>query len=133
MDDMLDANTLPSDATSTAPDAAVQLVDVSHGSASYGQRLPLVFQFDGEGNDPFYDDRTLALRPVYGFPLVEGDTYCAIITRAVKDASGNYLQQAPAFAANLGSEPSLAPLLGWLDDSPLARHDIAVASCFTAQ
>jgi len=129
----IDPTTLPDAKSSTAADAMIQMVDVTRTSASYGQRLPLVYEFYGEGDDPFYNDHTLAMRPVYGFPLVEGDTYCAIVTRAVKDKDGNYLQQAPELAGGFASESSLAPLIAWLDDSPLARRDIAVATCFTAQ
>jgi len=133
LDGVVDVATLPSAADTMAADSTVQLVDVSPASAAYGTRLPLVFQFYQVGNDPFYSPRTLATRPVYGFPLVEGDTYCAIVTRAVKDSAGNYLQQAPRFTAGLATEASLAPLLAWLDDSPLAAKDLAVATCFTAQ
>jgi len=129
----LDVATLPDAKASTAADAMIQLVDVTKSSAAYGARLPLVYEFYDTGDDPFYSPHTLAIRPVYGFPLVEGDTYCAIVTRAVKDAAGNYLQQAPELAVGFGTEASLAPLIAWLDDSPLARRDIAVATCFTAQ
>ena len=39
--------------------------------------------------------RTLAMRPISGFPLAEGETYCAILTRGVRDAEGRYLSVAP--------------------------------------
>ncbi len=130
----IDPTTLPGPDASRAEDAPIQLVNVSKGSPFYDTHMPLVYQFHGDAADPFYNDNTLALRAVYGFPLAEGDTYCAIVTRAVKDAAGNYLQQAPQLAAGgFFSEPALAPLNAWLDDSPLARKDIATATCFTAQ
>lgn len=133
LDGAIDPSALPAPEATLSADAPIQLVNVSATSAASGQRMPLVFSFYATGNDPFYSPNTLALRPVYGFPLVEGDTYCAIVTRAVKDAAGHYLQQAPALAAGLASEPSLAPLVAWLPSSPLARADIAVATCFTTQ
>lgn len=133
LDGDLDPATLPSPEGSRAADSVIQLVNVSRSSPAYGERLPLVFSFYQDGNDPVYSPHTLAMRAVFGFPLLEGDTYCAVVTRAVQDTAGNYLQQAPGFIDALVSEPWLAPLRGWLPDSQLALDDIAVASCFTAQ
>ncbi|MFO0750692.1 MAG: hypothetical protein U1F43_34235 [Myxococcota bacterium] len=132
LDQLVDPSTWPAPDDTTAPDSLVQLVDVSVGPHR-GERMPLTLHFHGLEFDPFYDPLTLALRPVNGFPLNEGDTYCAIVTRALKDAEGRYLSQGDGFAEALHSEPSLAPLVAWLVDSPLADKDIAVATCFTAQ
>jgi hypothetical protein len=128
----LEEAVLPSPEASMRPDAAVQMVNVSPGPHE-GTRLPLVFKFYGGNSDPIYEPRTLALRPVYGFPLEEGDTYCAIVTRAVKDAAGNYLQQPEGFTEALDREPYFALLKNHLFVSPLAREDVATATCFTAQ
>lgn len=128
----IDVATWPSPAATLAADAPVQMIDVTPGPHR-GERMPLAFHYHGDDADPFYSPRTLALRPVNGFPLNEGDTYCALVTRAAKDADGRYLQQADGFAAALHTEPSLAPLVVWLEDSPLADKDLAIATCFTAQ
>lgn len=133
LDGVVDPAALPAPETTLAADSPIQLVNVTASSPHYGTRMPLLFSFYEGGGDPFYSPLTLAMRPVYGFPLAEGDTYCAVVTRAVEDAAGHYLQQAPELAAALGSEPSLAPLAAWLPDSQLSRADLAVATCFTAQ
>jgi predicted esterase len=115
------------------PKAPVQLVDVSPDSPDYTKQLPLLFYFYDSGDDPYYRPRTLAMRPVFGFPLREGTTYCALVTRGVVDAAGKHLGAAPAFAAALDADPSLAPLRDWLPKSLLLPEDLAVATCFTTQ
>lgn len=131
LDGTLDPETLPTAAETMAGTAHVQLVNATVGSERFGEILPLLFRWYGEGTDLYYRPHTLAMRPVYGFPLAEHETYCAVVTRAVKDADGHYLQQAPAFADALASDPSLAPLRDWLPTSPLRVEDLAVATCFT--
>lgn len=111
----------------------VQLVDVTAGGAHYGDCWLLVFeQVDGK-DDPFYLGPTLAMRPVFGFPLADAGRYCAFVTRAVKGADGKYLAATPAFASALDSEPSLEPLRTWLATSPFVASDLASATCFTTQ
>jgi len=130
----VDAASLPDPAASRDdPRATVQLVELTAGSARYGQRVPVALsQVDGE-DDPFYLGPTLAMRPVFGFPLADASTYCAVVTRAVMGRDGLYLAANPTFAAALGSEPSLAPLRDWLPDSGLVAADVASATCFTTQ
>ena len=134
LDSPLDQATLPAPEATTEPGAHLQLVNVTVGSGRHGERLPLRTRFHGEGGDIYYESNTLALLPVYGFPLAEGETYCAVVTRAVKDAEGRYLQPSEAFAEALRTEASLAPLLSWLQSDAMIRpEDIAVATCFTTQ
>jgi len=133
LDESLDPGTLPGPALTRSPTSPVQLVNVSPGSAREGERLPLLFHWYESGTDRFYRPRTLALRPVYGFPLAEGETYCAILTRAIQDAEGRYLQAAPALGDALDTDATLAPLTAWLPRSPLRREDLATATCFTTQ
>ncbi len=130
----IDATTLPSsEASMRDPMALVQLVDVTPDSPRYGQRSPLAFeQVDGK-DDPFYLGPTLAMRPVFGFPLADAGTYCAFVTRAVRGADGLYLAQPPSFAEALDGEASLAPLRTWLPTSPFTAKDLAAATCFTTQ
>lgn len=130
----IDERTLPDPAASRDdPKASVQLVALGEAGPRRGQRVPIAFsQVDGQ-DDPFYLGPTLALRPVFGFPLADATTYCAIVTRAVKGQDGLYLAKNPAFAAALEVEPSLAPLRAWLPESGLAAEDIASATCFTTQ
>lgn len=130
----LDPASLPSaETTMSEPKAAVQLVDVTPGGAHYGERRPLLFeQVDGK-DDPFYLGPTLAVRPVFGFPLADRGTYCAFVTRALKGADGKYLAANPAFDTALSTEPSLGPLRAWLEDAPVLASDLASATCFTTQ
>lgn len=133
LDADIDVATLPSPEATQRKDSVIQFVNASPG-ARFGERIPLTFRFyDGQSRDPFFKPKTLAMRPIYGYVLEEGATYCALVSRAVKDKDGRYLQQADGFAAALQTEPFLAPLGAVLDDSPLAVKDLASATCFTAQ
>lgn len=134
LDGAVDLASLPDAALSQSdPLAVAQLVDVTPESPRYGQRWPVKFHFYGQGTDPYYRPNTLAMRPMFGFPLAEGETFCALITRAVRGADGRVLGQAKAFADALapGGEPTLEPLRAWLPSSPLQAVDVAVATCFT--
>jgi len=134
LDGPLDPAALPDAATTQQdPLATIQLVNVTPDSARFGQRWPLRFRFYGQGTDPYYRPNTLAMRPVFGFPLTEGETYCAVVTRAVRGADGRVLGQPAAFAEALapGGDPTLDPLRAWLPTSPLEPVDVAVATCFT--
>ncbi|MCB9731647.1 MAG: hypothetical protein H6745_03315 [Deltaproteobacteria bacterium] len=130
-DGPLDAATLPAPEASRDALSPLQLVNVSAGTARYGERLPLQFRFYTQGDDPYYQPNTLATHQVEGFPLAEGATYCLVVTRAVKDAAGNYLQAAPGFLDALADTPWLADFRAWLRESPLRPEDVATASCFT--
>lgn len=133
-DATIELASLPRTTDATDPLAVVQLVNVTVGSPRYGQSTPLEFGWHEDGTDLYYLPRTLAMRPVFGMGLAEGETYCAVITRGVRDVDGGYLQTAPEFADELLTDPSLAPLVAWLTDtSPLHQADVAVASCFTTQ
>ena len=133
LDSAPDMEGLPEAGDSMDPMAIAQLVNVTPGSARYGELSPLRFGYYDTGGDPYFLPNTLAMRPVFGRPLAEGETYCAILTRGILDAQARYLQQAPGFVAALDTEPSLSPLVAWLVDSPLHTEDIAVATCFTTQ
>ena len=132
-DGAIDAESLPSAAlTKGFTKAPIQMVNATVGSHRFGEQLPLLFWWYGGGeDDPYLEPNTLAIRPVFGFPLAEGETYCVLITRAVQDAQGRYLQASEAFKDALNSEASLSPLRDWLATSSLIAEDIAVATCFT--
>ncbi len=129
----LSVESLPRADASTAPTSAVQLVDVTKDSPEYGRRFPLVFRWYGDGTDKYYEPNTLGVRPVYGFPLREGTTYCAVVTRAVTDADGTYLAAAAGYPDALLDAPWMEPFIDWMADSPLRFDDIATATCFTTQ
>ena len=128
----IDPASLPgAEASMTDAAATVQLVDVSPSSPGWGQRVPLTFRSSAPGQSGWIDTHTLAVRPVSGFPLAANTTYCAFLTRGLLGADGKALAVASGFAAALDTEPSLAPLRTWLDESPLTAEDLVVATCFT--
>lgn len=133
----LNPATMPSaELTLNDPKAPIQMINVSAESSRYGERMPLLFRWFDDSPDEFWLPKTLAMRPVFGFPRAEGETYCAVITRAVKDAEGNYLGRSTAFSDALDTDPTLAPLVAWLNDpaqTGIGPNDVAVASCFTGQ
>jgi len=130
----LDMSSLPSaEVTLRDPKAIVQLVDATLDGARRGQRTPVLFkQVTGEGDD-YYPGPTFVMRPVYGFPLADAGTYCAIVTRAVKGADGLYLAKTPSFEAAFANEASLAPLRDLMGDLAIVPGDLAAATCFTTQ
>ncbi|MGB0592161.1 MAG: alpha/beta hydrolase family protein [Myxococcota bacterium] len=132
-DGAIDPESLPSAAlTKGFKKATVQTVNATTGSHRYGEQMPLLFWWYGGGeDDPYLEANTLAIRPVFGFPLAEGETYCTIVTRGVKDAQGRYLKPSAAFTEALANEPSLQPLRDWLENAMIVAEDIAVATCFT--
>ena len=132
LDGAVDLDSLPDPQTSMEwPKASALLVNVSADSDHFGEQLPLVFDFYGGGDDPYQRANTLSLRPVFGFPLEEGETCCALLTRAVLDVDGRHLAPAPAFVEALETAPDLAPLRDWLPHSLLLAEDLAAATCFT--
>lgn len=129
----LDASSLPSQAATVAdPDAPVQLVNVSPGSAHYGRRLPLVFRVYPAGADPFLPHDTLALRTLPGIVLAEGEVYCAWVTDGLRDAGGLAVSATPEFVQALASDPVLAPLRAYLEaNNPELLPRLVSATCFT--
>jgi len=131
---LLDPASLPSDDASRAdPKALAQLVELTPGSPTYGQRFPLVSHQVTGGGDPYYLGPTLALRPVWGFPLADAGHYCAFLTRGLRDAEGRYLEPAPGFHEALATDPILEPLRDYIATSRLYPEDLAAATCFTTQ
>ena len=130
----LDMATLPTtEASLDDPRATVQFFNATTDSPDFGKRLPLLFSWMTGQDDPFVEGSMLAIRPVYGFPLNDSETYCVVVSRAVKDSQGRYLEVPPAFTDALTNDPTLQPLRAWLPSSPLAEADIASATCFTTQ
>ena len=131
LDASVDLGALPRPAESMAPLSVVQLVNATPTSSRYGERVPLVFRQYTTGDDPYYHPNTLAMRPISGFPLSGGDTWCAVLTRGVTGPNGGYLAPAPGFPEAVHIEPTLAPFSAWMTDSDLRTEDVAVATCFT--
>jgi hypothetical protein len=129
----IDETTLPpTEVTLRDPRATVQLINATPRSPRYLERIPLVFQ-RVDGADAYYPGPTLAMHPVYGFPLADAETYCAVLLRGVKGRDGRHLAWSDAFAAALADDASLAPLVAMWPELAFGPSDLAAATCFTTQ
>jgi hypothetical protein len=133
LDRAIAPSSLPTPEASLAATSPIQWVALTPGAPDYGQRRPVTVRMVEDAGDPYYLGPTLAVHPVYGFPLRDGGTYCVILTREMTDESGRYLSPDTAFLADLAADPSYAPLRAWLPSSPLGLEDLASATCLTAQ
>jgi len=129
----LDPSSFPTPEQSTGPDAAIQLLNVSAGSASFGRRWPVMWRWYQGGRSAFVPEGLLAIRPVLGRPLEEGETHCVLLTTGLRDEAGDAMRVAPELPAELDSAPHLEPLRAWLEQGDLERESIAAATCFTTQ
>jgi hypothetical protein len=128
---------LPTPAESVTDGAQVYLVDVDPDSPARGQRTPAAVRFRAERTQTI-GENSLVVRPYPGFPLAEGTTYAAVITRRVGG-----ITRAPQFDALMGDDPepriTLAravyqPLLDHLDEpGGDERDDVVTATVFTTQ
>lgn len=76
----------------------IRLVDASPESPTYGECIPLRWQWvDGLNQDPFVDANTAVLAPFWGFPLRSNTTYAAYVVDA-EDGIGAYLTASPELA-----------------------------------
>lgn len=139
-DAALDSDQFPSLQKSMQEDAGVQLVNVTKGSPSYGQRIPIeLFYWDKEAPVEGYYLRPYLLmaRPLGGFPLAAGETYACVVLRTTKDAQGKNLAAAPVVQDALvraqgDAAKLLDPLRSWiLEAKPFSVWDVSVATVFT--
>lgn len=122
-DQALDTALLPDAAASREEGAALFLVDVDPGSASRGERVPVQWLW-WEEQTAYLPAHTLAVAPVFGFPLRPGTTYALVVTTAVAASPA-------AFQEDLAAIDHLSPLRDWLPEGGLSASDVAVAAVFT--
>ena len=138
----LSESSLPSVEQSAAATSVAFVVDITPGSVTYGQRLPMIATFHREGNR-YIGDNWLSLRPVPGLPLREKTTYAAVLTSGVRAADGGSIHADVDLIAMLSdtqpmSEPQrsawprYAQLRTWLASSNLT-DSVAAATVFTTQ
>lgn len=148
----LDQTSLPGRAAQTLDkDAPVQIVDITPGSPTFGQRAPVLLAFHTEGNK-FIGPNWLTVQPVAGIPLREKTTYAAILTRRLRavddsvmpavsrplqpdlDLQALLAAEVPAGAAMQAAWQAYAPLRAFLDRGDgVTRDDVASATVFTTQ
>ena len=131
----LDAGQLPTPAASLSADAHVFLLDVDEGSPELGAKIPIrtrVYQ-----NSHYLPPHTLAAVPAPGFPLRAATRYALVVTRNLRDQSGQNLGSDLAFERKKialgceGADPDYAPVFDLLEaDLELAREDVAAMTVF---
>ena len=147
-DGPIDETSLPSTPAASVRDgASVFLVDVDPGSPSAFMRVPARYDVE-EVTDPSTGTGTiwqLAVRPDDGHPLAEGRKYAAVLTSALRDATGASIAPDPDFAvvrdaATRPGDPLLAeahdryaPVLDSLDDRGVARAHVVGLAVFGVQ
>ncbi len=94
----LDPTTLPDLAGSVASDAAVYLVAIDPAQPDYLVKKPIDIAYVPDGG-PFGATFMLALLPLQGSPLGAGETYAAVVTTSVSDATGHALMPSDAMTA----------------------------------
>ncbi len=112
----LETDLLPSTEQSCAEGSPLRLVELPSGDC-----LPVQWAF-WEEETLYLPARTLAVAPVFGFPLRPGTTHALLLNRSVAERPA-------AFEADLSTLPALAPLRELLSAEQLDM--LAVASVFT--
>lgn len=124
LDSLPDPALLPSPIDSSVPGSSLILVAIDPSSPSYGLRVPVQWELLPRG--VLTPRPTLAVAPVFGFPLAPDTRYALIATT---DA----LQPSPAFQERLTASDELADLLAAVQDLGLRPANVAVATAFTTR
>lgn len=142
----IDTATLPADPEASRDSgASVFIMNVDPDSPGVGTRWPAVFHYR-DCPTRFWAHHTLAVRPVYGFPLDGATTYAVVVTKDVRPSSGT---GADAYAVDAdlqavldgaGGDPALTragevygPALDVLAMHGVARDAILSLSVITTQ
>lgn len=141
----IDIDSLPGNATeSLAGDASVYMVNVDRASPRFGERVPLLFRFEGYKGE-IIGSNWLSVLPYSGFVLAEETTYALLVTRRLRATNGSPVSASADFLAVMAGardpDPAVAraqriyaPLAAWLDQpGGDERADVVSASVFTTQ
>lgn len=130
----LDPATLPSSVTATgSAGSSVKLIDLSEDSPEYGQQKLVMLSFYPKAS-AYIPENTLAFAPAFGQPLRPGTRYALVVTGAVLDTRGLWLNPAPDLAALLaGDVPAGAEVYADAIDALQAMNldDIVQLAVFT--
>ena len=135
--DPADEAFIPAPADTRSADASVQLIDVSADS-DCSERVPVLVDFDVEGDGLYALETTIRVTPVEGFALRPGGTYAAVLLDTFGFESG-YRLDAPGglvdALAGTHSDGALndayEPLAACLDGAGLSAEQIAMATVFS--
>ena len=127
-------------------DGALQLVDITPGSPTYGAFSGLAWLTTGGQITKYICPNWLAMRTPHGAPLRPGTTYAALVSTAVRPdpASGTSFAQAPdltallaptapAEAALASAYAAYAPLRAYLADTMRDPATVLTGAVFTTQ
>ncbi len=120
-------------------EASVFLVDVDPDSPDVGERQPAVLYYQ-DCPTLFWQEHTVAIRPVYGAPLASARRYAAVVTNAVRTAEGETPARDADFEALLGTGGDATvdaargvygDVFDVLDAAGIARADLLSVAVFT--
>lgn len=123
----LDPLRLPTPAESRERGSSVMLIDVDPASPEWGRAVPVRWHVN-EVESRYWPVHTLAVAPVFGFPLRPDTTYAAIVTTAVADP---HPEMAEVFRPGHPLHDQYLPVRDVLFLHGLAPGDLAVATVFT--
>ncbi len=139
----VDPTTLPDLPGSASADASAFVMSVESSAPDYLKRYPVhvTFVADADSNGPFGAPNMLSLVPLQGYPLRPSTKYAAVVTTAVKDATGASLAQAPSVAAlaagqtpnamNPAAVPTYTAALAALAKAGVPASSVAGLAAFT--
>ncbi len=121
-----DLTLLPTPDASLVDGSSLQLVNIDPTSATWGQRMPLQWNYIDE-QTPYQPEDLLAVAPVHGFPLRPATKYALIVTTAAASPHEAWAQAAWD-TDHPDHDADLRHALFFLD---LATEDVAIATTFT--
>jgi pimeloyl-ACP methyl ester carboxylesterase len=121
----IDPSLLPAIADTAAPGSLAFLVATDPSAPDYGVRYPLEVTFETDAS-PYGAPNLLALLPLQGMPMRPNERYAAIVTTALRSATGAPLEPAPG--AVLARYPDT---VGVLADLGVAKSEVAGITAFT--
>jgi pimeloyl-ACP methyl ester carboxylesterase len=125
--------TSPADAVNAS--AAVYVTAVDPSSPAFGKRHPVDFRFL-QAPTLYLKGNILAVRPFPGVPLEPKTTYALVVTRRLKDTSGQSVGAEESFwnaLHGVTSDPSVARLGPALEQLHEHKDDVVGAFLFTTQ
>ncbi len=99
-----DVHSLPDITASIQDDSPVFLMDVDPDSPRLGTRYPIDTDYQADGG-PFGDEHLLAALPLQGIVLRQDTRHALVVTRSLKDASGEPLGRSEDLARVLSGDP----------------------------